>query len=173
MRQVTEAFRHFLATACLVLMSGFFSSSASAQDLEPGTKGLGLEDTAYLFVGVCAKNYPNFRKAKKVLVQNGFQAHSKTGTFYDGKRDVSFKLTRGSSGKVCSMVFSSKEKPEELGLLLAVGSTQGTDGNAKIDVDPNTFATRTNSRGGSVMNFTPTIVNNGKQYFRASLSASN
>jgi hypothetical protein len=147
------------------------NTAVSSNTSGPGTAPLSLKTSSLLFQEICVKPFRSKTKFQKAVGNNGFEADPETGTFYDHKRNVSFKWIANSGKPVCSMVFVSKEKPEELGLALAIGSAAGNSGSADIQLDPNTHATRTQSHGNSTMNFTPESRINGEQYYRATLAA--
>ncbi len=137
----------------------------------PGDAPLSVKTSNLLFQEICVKPFRNKTKFHTALANNGFEASPTSGTFYDHKRNVSFKWIANSGKPVCSMVFVSKEKPVELGLAFAMASAAPNSGRAEIQVDPNTSATRTPSHSNSTMNFAPATRVKGKQYYRATLAA--
>ena len=140
--------------------------------LGPGARSLKGTDAALLFSSVCVEPYPSISKAQAALAQAGFRANPQTGTFYDGKRDASFKVNRVRSGTQCSMVFSSKDNPLQIATAMGLAGGSGAgdgEGTPVLRIDPNTNRVETKSAAGSTMTFTPTIRNNGKLYYRAAL----
>ena len=159
-------------TACQTTTSEQVSTTPSPAIIEPGSEPIDLETSTGLFKAVCLSNYPNNSKSEATLASLGFAPNMTTGTFYDGRRDVSFKLSKGRKGSICSMVFASKDDPMRLAIAFAVSSTAGdSDGNANVFVDPKTQSAKTNSVAGSNMSFSPRVRANNKLYFSAHLSA--
>lgn len=142
--------------------------------LGPGPKSLNINTSASLFQDVCVKTYPNFQKARTVLASKAFAAHPSTGTFYDGRQDVSFKLISDGGKKICSMVFTSPDNPIELGTAFGLASTVSKDGDLELDLGAdNKAVVRASSTGRSTMTFTPARRANGKNWYRATLSPRN
>jgi len=135
----------------------------------PGKASLSLAASWALFGDVCVDTFPNASKAKAVLAANGFSASAKTGTFYDGMRDASFSLAPRSGKRTCSMVFTSRAKPIDLGLAFALGSQRGPQ--PAVAVKGTGGQTSAPSAGNSTMTFRPGGVHGGKAYYRAALVA--
>ncbi|UWR45530.1 hypothetical protein [Phaeobacter inhibens] len=161
-----------MLAACQTTTSGSSTASAPSNVVatKPGARPLDAMVSTSLFRSICVATYPNLPKAKQALAELGFAQNPTTGTYYDGKRDVSFKLGSGQSGKSCSMVFSSKEEPSELAIAFSVASTVGDkNGSANVLVHPQGKFAETKSVGGSSMRFQHRGRINNKSYFNASL----
>ncbi|OYW41708.1 MAG: hypothetical protein B7Z38_07080 [Rhodobacterales bacterium 12-64-8] len=109
--------RRFPAARAFVLALAL-STPALAETVGPGTEGLSSTAAASLFARVCIETRPKLAKAKAELASLGYVAHPDTGTFYDNRLDVSFKLLRGEG--VCSRVIRSDDDPMQVVLFLSV-----------------------------------------------------
>ena len=95
-----------------------------------------------LFVNICAKTLPDFASANEAAIESGFTQNSATGTFYNNRSNVSFKL----HGDECPMVFGTDRPEDEVLRRLAMGVANLTD-------DPDSFprnltlSSRTHSDG--------------------------
>lgn len=146
------------------------NSTPESLPLGPGSKSLNINTSASLFKEVCVATYPSFQKARAVLASKAFAAHPSTGTFYDGRQDVSFKLISDGGKKICSMVFTSPDDPVNLGAAFATASTIRKDGGFDVNVGSGKTVVQAPSTGGSTMTFTPSSRTNGKDWYRAILS---
>lgn len=145
-----------IRTLCIAAMI-VSALPAQAESVGPGTESLSSTAAASLFVQVCVKTRPSLAKAKAALAKLGYVAHPETGTFYDNRSDVSFKLLRGEG--VCSMVSQSDGDPLEMVMFLAL-----TAGGDDLDVDPDKMiASSTLSDGTEVVAYAAEV----DGYFRA------
>lgn len=159
----------FLLLAFSSLLAGH---AATADDIGPGSRQISAETAAKFLVAVCVDQFKNVRQAKRVLAANGFRPSPDTGTFYDNKRDLSFKIGKAKGVHACSMVFTSRAKPVELATMLTVASArENAKGKAAVSVDPETFRGATVSTGGSKMTFRRAGKHDGKWYYHAVLRA--
>jgi len=122
-----------------------FPAPAVAETVGPGTESLSSTAAASLFAQVCIETRPKLAKAKAELAKLGYVAHPDSGTFYDNRSDVSFKLLMGEG--VCSMVIGSDADPMEMVMFLVLSA-----GDEGIDIDPDTMtASATLSDGAEVV----------------------
>ncbi len=91
----------FAITACDVPAPT--ASQASAPVIGPGDQLLSPTQAAQLFKTICVDQRPSFRGTPAAAKANGFVQDPKSEIFFDGRRNISFKLVRGD----CSVVFVS------------------------------------------------------------------
>lgn len=147
------------------------NENAPVGEIGPGAAPLSIKTSTFLFQEVCVKTVRNNSGFRKALANNGFVASPTTGTYYDNKRDVSFKWITTSGKPVCSMAFVSKEKPVELGMALALGSLPPNSKEVELFIEANSVSTKAKSRNNSIMTFTPAARVKGEQYYRATIAA--
>ena len=135
----------------------------------PGSRTVDFETAAQSLKAACVDTYPSFKGTTAALAQLGFVQNPAFGTYYSRTHDMSVKLIPVRGGKACSLVFSSREKPEVLAVgLSVVAATQSPDGSrASVGVDPRTSSARVPLRGGKTFEFTPSGKSSGKSYYRA------
>lgn len=93
------------------LSAGFLSTSVLAQaEPGPGDALLAPEEGATMFLEICLDNRADFKAAQADLVGWGFNP-AQTGTWYDDRHDVSFKIQDFDGTRYCSMVFSDVAEP--------------------------------------------------------------
>lgn len=100
-----------------LVIAAFFSVTgpAVAEDIGPGSAPISAADAANLFGGICAKNHADHAKAKAAAEEQSFVPSPETGTYYDSRRDVSFKFLPDEDGKaICSMVFGSQDEAQSV-----------------------------------------------------------
>ena len=142
---------------------------AMSPHAEPGPKHVSLDVAVQFFKAMCVNTLPRFKNIEKPAAANGFVKHTRFGTFYHPKYNLSVK--RITAQKTCSMVFSSKEKSTALVLGMALLTTDPNKGKASISVDPGSGASRTIGKNGAVFVFSTSGRVNGKTYYRATLQA--
>ncbi|MGB5069289.1 MAG: hypothetical protein WBO29_18175 [Albidovulum sp.] len=140
--------------------------SAPATDVGPGPAQADGTSAGVIFSSVCADTAPSFRQAPAILAKMPFRQHPTTGTYYHQNLDLSVKLMP----KRCSMVFSSRENPMQLGLGLAAFAAVDSGSN-QMGIDPDTGASATKGKGGTAFEFVPLGRANGRNMYRAVLIA--
>lgn len=135
----------------------------------PGTRPVDFETAAQSLKAVCVDNYPGFKGTPAALSKLGFVQNPAFGTYYSPTYDMSVKLIPTGGGTACSLVFSSREKPDVLAVgLSVVAATKSPDGvRASVGVDPRTSSARVPLRGGKTFQFSPSGKHSGKSYYRA------
>jgi hypothetical protein len=142
------------------------ASSAQPSQVGPGDASVDGMSAGMIFNQVCSDTAPGFKKAPAIMAKMPFRQNPTTGTYYHQKLDLSIKLMP----KRCSMVFSSKEKPMQLGLVLAleVGLDSGSN---EVGFNPDNGTSATKGKGGTAFEFTPLGRAHGRNMFRAVLIA--
>ena len=142
------------------------ATPAQSSQVGPGAEPVDGFFAVTIFKSVCSDTAPSFKKASAIMAKMPFRQHPVTGTYYHQNLDLSVKLMP----KRCSMVFSSKEKPTQLGLVLALEA--GLDsGSNEIWVDPDNGASVTKGKDGTTFEFAPLGRANGRNMYRAVLIA--
>ena len=97
-----------------------------------------------------------------------FRQRFGTGTYYHQNLDLSIKLLP----KRCSMVFSSTDKPIQLGIVLSAATAiPRGDGPADIGLDPDNGRASAIGKGGTRLEFEPMGRIDGRLMYRAVLIA--
>ena len=95
-----------------------FGVAATAAENEVGNLLVAPSSAGRLFVQACVHTRPDFAKTQDVMNAIGFVPHPKTGTYFDGKHNLSFKVHNGQ----CSLVFGTLQDTEEVVSELAEGA---------------------------------------------------
>jgi len=110
---------------------------------------------------VCIDTAPSFKKAPAVMAKMPFRQHPVTGTYYHQNLDLSIKLM----SKRCSMVFTSKDDPMEVGIAISVAG--GGQSSGTVGLDPNTGGTVTKTKTGLTIELDPMGRQNGRSWYHA------
>ena len=148
------------------------SLPVAAEQSYPGKIQLPTYVAADFFARVCAANVPKIDRANGVLAKDHFWQRPETRTFYHPKYNMSFKILERGGG-TCSMVFASREKPEELAVtfgMAAAMAVKSRDKSPEVDLDIGPNVSRVVFDEGWVFEFEPGAKSNGESYFHARIS---
>lgn len=143
------------------------AEQVAQSDIGPGPDQVEGIGASMIFGDVCVATAPSFRKAPAVMAQMPFRQHPGTGTYYHQNLDLSIKLMP----KRCSMVFTSKDDPGELGIMMAISPATSDQGSGSMDVNPDTGASATMTKSGAKIEFEPMGRKNGRNWYRAVIIA--
>lgn len=144
------------------------SAQLARAETGPGESPVDALTASTLFDRVCMQSLPGFGGAAATLAELGFVPHPESGTFYDGRNNISFKMFADIGARYCSMVFGSRDDAFELGLMLAT-TVQAASPSAEVRPDPETGKVNATPRPGVEFEFFPSGDQGGTNYFRARL----
>ena len=134
----------------------------------PGNEQVSSDLAAFIFKDACVDPYPGFATTPAVLTRIGMRPHAQTGTYYHPKLDLSVKLLDGKRGKVCSMVFASREPAGQLSILFSVVSLEKSK-TSTVGIDPGSSTGMVKLSDGRSMTFGPAVKARGRSYYRAAM----
>ena len=134
----------------------------------PGNEQVSSDLAAFIFKDACVDPYPGFATTPAVLTRIGMRPHAQTGTYYHPKLDLSVKLLDGKRGKVCSMVFASREPAGQLSILFSVVSLEKSK-TSTVGIDPGSSSGMVKLSDGRSMTFGPAVKARGRSYYRAAM----
>lgn len=132
-------------------------------DVGPGSEQVDGFAAAAILGDVCVATAPSFRNAPAVMAKMPFRQHPGTGTYYHQTLDLSVKLLP----KRCSMVFTSKDEPSQLGIAIATSAAMAGQSTGSMGLDPDTGAASTLAKNGATIAFEPMGRSNGRNWYRA------
>lgn len=148
------------------------SLPVAAEQSYPGKIQLPTDVAADFFARVCAANVPKIDRANGVLAKDHFWQKPETGVFYHPKYNMSFKILERGGG-TCSIVFASREKPEELAVTFGMAAAMGVksrDKSPEVDLHIGPNVSRVVFDEGWVFEFEPAAKSNGESYYHARIS---
>lgn len=140
-------------------------AQAFADQAVPGSV-LVTPEVALSYLHICLDSSPTFEAAQAQFQARQMVQNPSSGTWFDQGYNLSLSVASGSPAGRCSMVFASDSAALDLGMMLAMASTQ--DGN--IMVDPNSNAVRTGASDGLTFSISTAQQVNGRTYYRALLA---
>lgn len=149
-------------SACVPSTENAASTGQTTGPVEPGAEQADGLLAMAMFSDICIKTSPSFRGAPAALAKLPFRQHPETGTYYHRNVDLSVKLMP----KRCSMVFTSKDDPGQLGMIAGTTTAMADQDTGSMGLDPDTGAASTIARNGTLIEFTPTGRQHGRSWYR-------
>lgn len=143
-----------IASALILSLAGCVETQSvatgEAASVGPGSAAVDSEYGSMSFADICIGAYAQPEKAKAMLLERGYVQHPQTKTFFNPRRNVSFKLMP----KKCSMVFGSKDRADmvafSFGLAVISRESKAKPAELRIAVNPDTgFATAKGPKGST------------------------
>lgn len=143
------------------------AEQVAQSDVGPGPDQVDGIGASIIFRDVCVATAPSFRKAPAVMAKMPFRQHPGTGTYYHRNLDLSIKLMP----KRCSMVFTSKDDPSRIGIMVAISPAWFDQESGSVQVAGETGKMASVTNGGAKVEFEPLGRRNSRNWYRAVIIA--